>query len=230
MAQLLYANQFVVTRLNVGGGINNSQTTGIFIEDTSLIDTTKPSIALIEYSDPVDTSKAEWVEYTSIDGSKQLVGVTRGAEGFSAKSHNNSVSVAFPVSESHINRIVDKLNGTDTGLILNAPKISNRRITTAADATSITPNTDNADITYQASTQGAGTLTINADAGTPTNGQLWELWLKPTNAQTLSFNAQFIAMGTALPTSASAGKNLKVLFQWDSGTSKWGCLASNQES
>lgn len=114
MAQLLYLNQYFTTTLNVGGGIDDTQTTGIIISDVSGIDTAKPGIALINYADPLVTSTCEWVEYTSINGSKELVGVTRGAEGFSAKTHSNGVSVAFPLSESHINRIANKLNGTDT--------------------------------------------------------------------------------------------------------------------
>ena len=39
------------------------------------------------------------------------------------------------------------------------------RVALPADATSITPNSDSADYSYQANTQGTGTLTINADAG-----------------------------------------------------------------
>ena len=114
MSALLYANQYFTTTLNVGGGINNSQTTGIILTDVSGLDTTKPGMALINYSDPLSTSLCEWVEYTSINGSKELVGVTRGSEGFSAKSHDNGVTIAFPLTESHINRINAKLAGTDT--------------------------------------------------------------------------------------------------------------------
>jgi hypothetical protein len=114
MAQLLYGNQFVTTSLNVGGGIDDTQTTGIILASTTGIDTTKPGICLINYASPLDTSIAEWVEYTSINGSKELVGVTRGQEGFSAKSHNNQVTIAFPLSESHINRVAEKLNGNDS--------------------------------------------------------------------------------------------------------------------
>jgi len=103
--QLLYGNQYFTTTLNVGGGIDDTQTTGIIISDVSGLDTAKPGMALINYADPLNTTIAEWVEYTSINGSKELVGVTRGSEGFSAKSHSNGVSVAFPLTESHINRI-----------------------------------------------------------------------------------------------------------------------------
>ena len=79
-----FLNQYFTTTLNVGGGINNSQTTGIIISNVSGIDTTKPGIALINYADPLNTSIAEWVTYISIDGAKELQGVTRGAEGSSA--------------------------------------------------------------------------------------------------------------------------------------------------
>mgnify|MGYP000894219966 CR=1 FL=1 len=120
MAQILYLNQYFTTTLSVVGGINDSQTTGIVLQAVSGLDTTKPGIALFNYADPLNTSIAEWIEFTAINSTtKTLTGVTRGAEGFSAKSHSNGVTVAFPISESHINRIAAKLDGTDTGIILN---------------------------------------------------------------------------------------------------------------
>ncbi len=99
---------------------------------------------------------------------------------------------------------------SDTVVALAATQtLTNKRITkrvvTAADATSITPNTDSADVTYQANTQGAGTLTINADTGTPTNGQSWLLKLKSTNAQTFAWNAVFVGGTVALPTVSTGG-------------------------
>lgn len=115
MANLLYLNQFITTTLSVVGGINDSQTTGIVVQSTSGIDTTKPGIACLSYTDPLNTSNAEFVEYSSINSTTNtLQGVVRGSEGYSAKPHSNSVSVAFPLSESHVNRINDKLNGNDT--------------------------------------------------------------------------------------------------------------------
>lgn len=103
--KLYYLNQYFTTTLSVVGGIDNSQTTGIVVSGVSGLDINKPGIALIGYADPLDTSTAEWVTYTSINGSNELQGVTRGAEGFSAKSHANSVTIAFPISESHVNNI-----------------------------------------------------------------------------------------------------------------------------
>lgn len=105
-----FTNQYFTTTLNVGGGINNSQTTGITISSVSGLDITKPGIALVNYADPLVTTTAEWVTYTSIDGSNELQGVSRGAEGFSAKSHDNGVSIAFPLSESHINNLATALS------------------------------------------------------------------------------------------------------------------------
>lgn len=115
MANILYLNQYFITTLNVGGGIDDSQTTGVYIADDSGIDTTKPGIALINYADPLNTSIAEWVEYSSLS-SKEFQGLVRGQEGFSAKAHDNGVQVAFPLSESHINRLADALSigGTAT--------------------------------------------------------------------------------------------------------------------
>lgn len=116
MAVLYYQSQFFTTALSVGGGINNSITTGIVIQSVSgIFDTSKPGVALLSYSDPLDTDVAEWITFTSINSTtKELQGVTRGAEGFSAKSHLNSATIAFPVSKSHVNNIAAKLDGTDT--------------------------------------------------------------------------------------------------------------------
>lgn len=112
MSILLYANQYITTTLSVAGGINDSTTTGIVLASTASIDCAKPGMALVTYADPLDTSVAEWIEYTSINSStKALQGVTRGCEGFSAKSHSNGAAIAFPLTESHINRIVSRLNG-----------------------------------------------------------------------------------------------------------------------
>lgn len=115
MANLLYLNQYITTTLSVVGGIDASQTTGIVVQSVSGIDTTKPGIACLTYADPLDLDNAEYIEYSAINSTtKTFTGVIRGAEGYSAKTHNNGATVAFPVSESHVNRINEKLNGNDT--------------------------------------------------------------------------------------------------------------------
>lgn len=120
MTTLYYVPQYITTTLNVGGGINSSQTTGIILASVTGIDITKPGIALLTYTSPLNTSNAEWITYTSINGSNELQGVTRGAEGYSAKSHNNGATVAFPVSKSHINNINDALLAYQDGWTTDA--------------------------------------------------------------------------------------------------------------
>jgi len=105
---LYYAHQYFTTTLNVGGGIDDTQTTGIVAQSITGVDYTKPGIACISYSDPIVTPTAEWITYTSINNStKEFQGVTRGAEGFSAKTHANGATIVFPLSESHINNLND---------------------------------------------------------------------------------------------------------------------------
>ncbi len=97
-----------------------------------------------------------------------------------------------------------------------------KRVVTAADATSVTPNSDNADITYQANTQSTGTLTINADGGTPTNGQSWAFKIKSTNVQTFSWNSVFAGGTTALPTASTGSSKIDYFtFIYDTVNSKW---------
>jgi hypothetical protein len=102
------------------------------------------------------------------------------------------------------------------------------RVVTAADATSVTPNSDNADTTYQLNTQSIGTLTINADGGTPIECQDWWFKIKSTNVQTFSWNAVFVGTtDVSLPTTTSgSGKIDRFEFRYDIVNSKWVCVRS----
>lgn len=111
-----YLQQFVTTNINVGGGIDDSQTTGIVLQSLNNIDATKPSVACLSWSDPLSTSVAEWITYESINSTtNELQGVTRGAEGYSAKTHLNQAVVAFPLSKSHINELNDAVTAITSG-------------------------------------------------------------------------------------------------------------------
>jgi len=115
MAILYYLNQYFTTTLSKAGGMNASETTSIVAQSVSGVDCTKPGVACVDWADPLVTSTAEWFTYTSINSTtKTFAGVTRGAEGFAAKTHSNGAVIAFPLSESHVNNIAAKLNGTDT--------------------------------------------------------------------------------------------------------------------
>lgn len=214
----------------MGGGITNSQTTGIIIAGVSGLDITKPGIALINYADPLNTTIAEWVEYSSINGSNELQGVVRGSEGFSAKAHNSGVSVAFPFSESHINRMADKLLGLDTGVILDQPRIKPRSGTVASSATP-TYNTDNVDIfTITALAAAITSMTTNL-SGTGTNGQKLIIRIKDDGtARAITWGASFASRGGTLPTTTVLSKTHYVGLIWNSTASTFDCVAASVEA
>ncbi len=227
MANLLSGNQYYTTTLNVGGGINSSQTTGIILSGVSGLDITKPSIALINYSDPVNTTIAEWIEYSSINGSNELQGVVRGSEGFSAKSHDNGVTIAFPLSESHINRIVAKLDGTDTGAYLSQARITPRVNTVTSSATP-TVNADTTDIfTITALATAITSMTTNL-SGTPVNGQKLTYRIKDDGtARAITWGASFASLGATLPTTTVISTTLYVDFIYNSTSAKWECMKTS---
>jgi len=112
MATVYSVPQAFSTTLNVGGGVNNSQTTGLVLTSVTGLPT-DGGVLCFDWASTLDTSVAEWIEYTGITGN-ELTGVTRGAEGYSAKAHGNGAVVAGVISQAHIKRLKDKLDGTDT--------------------------------------------------------------------------------------------------------------------
>lgn len=112
---LYYAQQFATTKLSVTGGIDTSQTTGIVLQSVTGIDITVPGVLCLSWSDPLDVNAYEWISYTSIDGSNELQGVTRGAEGSTGRAHANLVDVAWVLTESHINKLVDMFETAGEG-------------------------------------------------------------------------------------------------------------------
>lgn len=112
MANPVYASQNFSTTLNVSGGIDDSQTSGIVLTSVSGLDTSG-GILCIDWASTLDTDVAEYIEYGGISGNT-LTGVSRGVESFSAKAHSNGATVVAVLSKAHINRLADKLNGVDT--------------------------------------------------------------------------------------------------------------------
>lgn len=104
------------------------------------------------------------------------------------------------------------------------------RMIAVSDGTSITANSDIADIVFQNNTQVAGILTINAPLGTPLNGQKLIYRIQSTNAQTFSWNAAVFGGSSdiALPTTTTgSGKFDYVGFLYNTAASKWQILAKN---
>lgn len=114
MANPIYGSANFATTLNVGGGINNSQTAGIVLTSVSGLNTGGGILGL-DWASTIDTGTYEELEYTGISGN-ELTGVTRGVNGFSAKSHSNGATIVAVVSSIHNNRIADKLRSVDATL------------------------------------------------------------------------------------------------------------------
>jgi len=95
--------------------------------------------------------------------------------------------------------------------------------TTITDGASITINIDTTSIATQLNTQSAGTLTVNAPTGTPSDGQRLTLRIKSTNTQTFSWNAAFAgSTDQALPTTTSASSMYDYAeFIYNSDSAKW---------
>ena len=129
MSTFYYVPQYFTTQLSVAGGIDDTQTTGIVLQSISGVDETKPGIIAVTWSNPIDTTKVEYITYTSINATtKELQGVTRGEEGYSAKSHVNGATVAWPLSKSHINNIPDSTTTFSNKLFLDIGVIVQTRL------------------------------------------------------------------------------------------------------
>jgi hypothetical protein len=171
MVTLYYGPSYFTTSLNVGGGINDTQTTGIVIQSVSGLDITKPGILCISYADPIDTSVAEWITFTSINGSNELQGVTRGQEGYAAKTHLNGATIVFPISKSHINNIniiLAEITGSDTAVGKSATQtLTSKTLTSPKVGTSINDTNGNEIIKTPATASAVNEITAtNAATGT----------------------------------------------------------------
>jgi hypothetical protein len=153
-------------------------------------------------------------------GNISLTGATSGTTTIAA-SAIASGTVSLPAT-------------TDTlAALALAQTLTNKRLTprqvAMADAVAITPTSDTADINTFVSTQIAGTLTVNAPSGTPTDGQKLTLRLKSTNAQTYSFNATYaFSTSVTAPTTLAAGKTDYIGLMWNATNTKWDVVAVDQ--
>lgn len=115
MATPLDIPQNFSTTLNVGGGIDASQTTGIVLTTVTGLPT-DGGMLCADWASPLDPSVSEYIEYGGISGNT-LTGVTRGQESSTGKTHSNGATIVGIVSRAHIKRLRDKLTGNDATAI-----------------------------------------------------------------------------------------------------------------
>jgi hypothetical protein len=174
MANLLYGSQNFSTTLNVGGGIDDSQTTGIVLNTVTGLNT-GGGILAFDWSTTINPDVIEYVEYGGLSGN-ELTGVVRGAEGVSAKSHDNGCTIVAIASKSHVNRINDKLRGVDATLATdsngneiiktasNASAVNEITVTNAATGNAPTIASTGGDTNIDLTLSGKGTGKVRRDA------------------------------------------------------------------
>ncbi len=112
-------------------------------------------------------------------------------------------------------------NGSNWAEITQRPTV---RITTTTSSATPTPNIASTDI-YELSALAAG-ATFGAPTGVAFDGQSLVYRVKDNGgAQTLAWNAVYRAVGTILPTTTAAGKQMYVGCRYNSTAAKWDVLA-----
>lgn len=101
------------------------------------------------------------------------------------------------------------------------------RVVSIPDATTITPDVNQADTFFHRNTQAAGTLTVAKPLGNPKEGQKFILKILSTNAQTFSWHSVFRGSASlSLPTATSGSGDYDYIgFVYNSVDSSWDLLA-----
>lgn len=153
-------------------------------------------------------------------GNATLPGTSSVQEG--AWAYDYAAHGPYYMQLHGVRRYVASIAGVET--LTNKRVIP--RVVEESDAPSVSPNTDNAEISYQSNMQPAGILTIKADAGIPADGQQWTLKIRSTNIQTYAWDSMYVGGATIkLPTTSSGGGKVDyITFIYDAPNSKWDCI------
>lgn len=147
---------------------------------------------------------------------------------------SDTVSGVSTALDSLSDDVTDHIADTEThgaeGAVVgttNTQDLTNKRITDRvteiAHTTSLTINGDTTDIARITALE--DDVTINAPTGIPTHGQMILLEITDDDdagGYTLTFNGIFTdPFEVGEPATTTAGKLLKLLYQWDSASSEW---------
>jgi len=223
--------QLKTTTLATVGGIDDSQTTGIKLLNVTNVETTKPGIICINWSNPIDTTKYEYITYTSIDGNQELVGATRAAENSTARAHDNGVTIAFIVSKSHINELVKALDGTNSGVVLTTPVIPSFYQDSGKTKLMTTPNTASDTLVAIAATQTLTNKTLTSPAintpiiTTPTVRN-YDGWIDANETWTYA-SADDPTYTITVPSGAASKYGVGMRIKWtQNGTVRYGIITA----
>jgi hypothetical protein len=150
-------------------------------------------------------------------------------------SYNNSTAIGYNAATGATNEIA---LGTSSETVkiygkLNTVGKTTPRMNSQASASTLTPNADTYD--NYAFTALAAACTINADAGTPLDGQsIMFRFLDNGTARALTWttgsSGAFRAIGITLPTTTTLSKTLYVGGRYNAAASRWDMLATGVEA
>lgn len=186
--------------------------------------------------DYIDTSTSSNGQVLTSNGTVTYWANSSGGGGFtngqSISVNNFVITGAFSANSSNGTAgYVLASNGSGT-YWTSIPSYT--RVSSSASITSpLSWNSDSYDM-YIATAQSAN-LTINADSGSPINGQRMLFRFKDDGtARTLTFTTGvskgFRSIGTYIPTSTVAGKIVYVGCIYNSDDSRWDVIATGQEA
>jgi len=181
------------------------------------------AFAWVAISSVVNTFSAGTTGFTpaiATSGAVTLAGVLNTANGGSGQSN-----LTYPTGP-------DTLVGLTATQTLTNKQITKRVSSSASISSPLSWNSNNFD--QYVSTAQAANLTISADSGTPTNGQVIIFRIKDNGTgRTLLFTTgvanSFRAVGVVLPTTTIANKVLYVGAIYNSNESRWDVVAVAQE-
>ena len=130
-------------------------------------------------------------------------------------------------SASSIPAITVNAKGLITAVSTNAAITATPRVSTVASGASIAVSVASFDVVQQVNTTAAGTLTISAPTGSPTDGQKLIYRIQCTNAQTFSWDVIFQgSTDVALPTATTGSSKWDMLgFIYNTTNTKWQLVA-----
>lgn len=183
-----------------------------------------------------DTNGNEWIKQTATASAVNEFTVANAAAGgeptLSATGSDTDIDIVLTpkgagrVKAATVN--IPSISSTDT---LTNKRIT-KRVVSAASYTTDTGTSLNCDTTdcFIVTAQ-AGALKLNNPSGTGTQGQpLLIRILDNGTARALTYDTQFRAMGTALPSTTVLSKTLYMLFIFNETDTKWDLVSAGQES
>jgi hypothetical protein len=168
---------------------------------------------------PYFSSASTWATSAALAANSLVVGGGAGAAPATTTT-GTGVVTALGIAVNTTAGGFPTINGTAT---LTNKRID-PRVTSAASASSLTPDISAAD--QYCYTALAANLTINAPTGTPVDGdKLIFRLLDNGTTRTLTWNATYTVIGVTLPTATTANKTVYVGCVYNANNTRWDVIA-----